>query len=101
MIPDKKLRIKAEQVWDNVPRDSPLFEQDGKWTLVGWLRRLFLYGDNAAGPKDYKDYDRAVNSLIKAAKISKYGCLYDLEESVDAVTAATLLNKVIKEMTDV
>ena len=80
------------------------FEENGKFTLLGWLIELYLYPPDKDGyipinSKQHRtDYERSLSVLRKLAGLNPKTDLLEWECTLSQNKAHTLLNKIIKEM---
>ena len=87
--------IKESQVFVPAPKDDKL-------TIIGWLRKIFLYKnqdylDDPEDDESRKKYEEAIDLLRKYGKI-KGSEIYEWEEKTPLRKTARILNKVIEEM---
>ena len=88
--------IKESQVF--VPDSDDGFEKDDKLTVIGWLRKLYLFAEDGEHleitTKSRKIYDKAVALLLKYGKIKEVD-VYTCEEKTKVRQQTKLLKKVI------
>ena len=91
--------IKESQVF--VPESDDGFEKDDKLTVIGWLRKLYLFAEDdeylKITDKSRKIYDKAVALLLKYGK-TNMNDMYSWEEKTKLRQQTKLLNKVIGEI---
>ncbi len=91
--------IKESKVF--VPESDDGFEKDDKLTVIGWLRKLYLFAEDdeylEITEKSRKTYDKAVALLLKYGKTNALD-MYSWEEKTKLRQQTKLLNKVIVEI---
>lgn len=78
------------------PSSDSEYTEDNRKTIVGWLQELYIKEDTL----DRKKYNKSLDVLRKHAGLSKTADLLEWEEKTSVTKAVTLLNKVVKEMSD-
>lgn len=91
--------IKDSQVF--VPESDDSWEKDDKLTVVGWLRKLYLFVEDGEyldiPEKSRTKYDKCVDLLTKYAK-TKAVDIYTWEEKTKLKIQVRILNKIIAEI---
>ena len=85
------------------PRADSQFTSGKKKTIIGWLQELYLFNEDKDGYIDMRsgwraEYEKAEGVLRKVAGLTKSQSLILWEQTITPTKAATLLNKVQKEM---
>ena len=100
MTPEEIPVFKAD---DMLPPCAEEYQIGERCSIIGWLKKLFLYGDDdivSISPEDRKHYNAALAAFRKANGLS---AKYPVEEFEDVKSntrtkQAKALNKCIKEL---
>ena len=100
MIPEQVPVFRAKDMLVNADE----FRIGRKATILGWIKELFLYGNDYEGimlsisDKDRKEFEQAEKAVREAAGIHRQEPLVFWECTISADKAAKVLNKAMKTM---